>query len=186
MTDDKIVKLLRAGQHGKPLDKLYHHFPSIQHMVVTHGGSEDDAADIFQDALMVFIEKVKTETFELTSSIKTYLYSVCRFMLYDKNRKGGKQTTLEDYHDQALEEDLEQHAEKEQKFNIVELALQELGEKCLQILQRYYHQGQSMKTIGDALGYANVATVKTQKYKCLERARKHAASLFSSSQNSAQ
>lgn len=178
MTDDKIVHLLRQGEHQKPLDRLYKHFPTIKAMVLKHGGNAEDAADIFQEALLVFIEKVKSETFELTSTIKTYLYSVCRFMLYDQNRKGGKETTLENYHDKAVESDLEQHETQEQKFGVLEQVLQELGDKCLEILQRYYYQRQSMQLIADHLGYANVNTVKTQKYKCLERAKKKAVSLF--------
>ncbi|MCB0737109.1 MAG: sigma-70 family RNA polymerase sigma factor [Bacteroidetes bacterium] len=174
MTDQTIVEHLRSGEHSKPLDRLYTHFPSIKHMVVTHGGSEEDAADIFQEALLVFIEKVKTETFELTSSIKTYLYSVCRFMLYDKNRKGGKETSLETYHDVEVESDLEAKQQREQQFGFLEKILNELGDKCVEILQRYYYRKESMTVIAESLGYANVNTAKTQKYKCLERARKQA------------
>lgn len=177
MTDATIIEELSKGNHKEPLDLLYKYFPTIQKMVVTHGGKEEDAYDIFQDALMVLIEKAKTESFELTSSIKTYLYSVCKYKLYDKNRKDRSLSFTEnvpDFLDDDTEEDLGLLQEMEKKFEIVDEILANLGQKCVDILKRFYHFKESMDTIANELGYANVNTVKTQKYKCLERARKMA------------
>lgn len=178
MTDEQIIAEIRAGNHTKPLDKLYQHFPTIQKMVVTHGGKEEDAYDIFQDALMVFIEKVKEDSFELTAAIKTYLYSVCKYKLYDKNRKDRSLTFTEhlpENDEENAEDDLNLLYEMEKKFEVVDKVLANLGQKCVDILRRFYHFRESMDTIAQDLGYANVNTVKTQKYKCLERAKKMAS-----------
>jgi len=178
MNDERIIEEIRSGNNTEPLDNLYLHFPSIQRMVVTHGGDEEEAYDLFQDALMVFIEKVRTETFELTSSIKTYLYSICKYKLYDKNRKHKRLNytdNVPDLHHDDVENDIGLLAEIERKFEVIDNVLANLGEKCVEILRRFYHYRQSMDDIAQGLGYANVNTVKTQKYKCLERAKKMAA-----------
>ncbi|MBI1183799.1 sigma-70 family RNA polymerase sigma factor [bacterium] len=181
MTDQQIVAEIQAGNHNEPLNRLYRHFPLIQKMVVTHGGDEEEAYDIFQDALMVLIEKIRSNRFELTASLKTYLYSVCKYKLYDKNRKHKVLSYSENLPEQAEEpqhEDSGLMAELERKFEVVDRVLANLGEKCVEILRRFYHYCESMDYIADQLGYANVNTVKTQKYKCLERAKKMATGFF--------
>jgi RNA polymerase sigma factor (sigma-70 family) len=41
------------------------------------GGSEEDARDIFQDGLIIMLEKLDDEKFALTCKFKTFLYCVC-------------------------------------------------------------------------------------------------------------
>lgn len=179
MTDQEILEDIRNGNTSKSLDLLYEHFPTIRSMIIQRGGSEEDALDIFQDALVLFVEKARDESFELTSAIKTYLFSVCKFKLYDKNRSkkeisfGETPYDLED----SVKEDLAEHQKKEARFAILRKVMHELGERCTNILQRYYYLRESMSEIAVALGYANVNTAKTQKYKCMERARKMALAM---------
>lgn len=177
MTDQEIVLEIQNGNTSKPLDLLYKHFPSIQHMITTSGGDAEEAYDIFQDALMVLIEKINTGTFELTASLKTYLYSVCKYKLYDKNRKHKALSYTDSVPENTDTEDHEDAGfmyELEKKFEVIDQVLANLGEKCVDILRRFYHQRESMTIIAESLGYNNVNTAKTQKYKCLERAKKMA------------
>jgi RNA polymerase sigma factor (sigma-70 family) len=41
------------------------------------GGTTEDAKDIFQDGLMIMLEKIDSKEFVLTCRFKTYLYCVC-------------------------------------------------------------------------------------------------------------
>ncbi|MFY0674432.1 MAG: sigma-70 family RNA polymerase sigma factor [Bacteroidia bacterium] len=178
MTDQEIVLEIKNGNTSKPLDLLYKHFPSIQNMIKAHGGDHEEAYDIFQDALMVLIEKINSGSFELSASLKTYLYSVCKYKLYDKNRKHkaiSYTDTLPENDDNDGHEDAGFMHEIERKFDVIDQVLANLGEKCVDILRRFYHQRESMTIIAESLGYNNVNTAKTQKYKCLERAKKMAS-----------
>lgn len=47
-------------------------------MIINNNGSSDDAKDIFQEAMIVLYEKVRSGTFELNCQIKTYIYSVSK------------------------------------------------------------------------------------------------------------
>ena len=42
----------------------------------------------------------------------------------------------------------------------------------------FYYQKRSMKTIASELGFKSETSAKTQKYKCLEKARKLISSVF--------
>ena len=68
-----------ARGDANSLERLYRdYFPMVLNMVVQHNGTEDEAKDVFQEAVIVLYDKVKQGGFELTSQLKTYLYSICR------------------------------------------------------------------------------------------------------------
>ncbi len=46
-------------------------------MVSQMGGSGEDAKDIFQDGLIIMLEKIDDDKFKLTCKFKTFLYCVC-------------------------------------------------------------------------------------------------------------
>jgi RNA polymerase sigma factor (sigma-70 family) len=51
--------------------------PMIRLMVCQMGGSVEDSKDIFQDGLMIMLEKIDNKDFALTCKFKTFLYCVC-------------------------------------------------------------------------------------------------------------
>ena len=53
-----------------------------------------------------------------------------------------------------------------------------LGERCFGLLKLYYFEKLSMRSIAEAMGFGSDRSAKTQKYKCLERARKMAETQF--------
>ena len=61
--------------------------PSISYFTRQNGGTEEDAKDIFHESLAILVEKSRMPEFELTSAIKTYIYSICRNLWYNRLRK---------------------------------------------------------------------------------------------------
>ena len=90
MDDKIIIELLKSGKQDKAFLKLYKNYPKVEKLILSKGGSKEDAKDVFQEALIIFYEKVCNTEFKLTSAIGTYLYSVCRFLWKDEliKRKG--------------------------------------------------------------------------------------------------
>ena len=56
-------------------------------------------------------------------------------------------------------------------FENVNRAIETLGDPCKQLLECYYYKNLSWAAIASKLGYANAASARNQKYKCLERIR---------------
>lgn len=86
MNDEKIIQMLREGQETKAFQKLYDHLPKVEELIRKNSGKRSDAKDVFQDALVIFHQKVKNDL-QLTSSIGTYIYGVCRNLWMDELRK---------------------------------------------------------------------------------------------------
>jgi RNA polymerase sigma factor (sigma-70 family) len=157
------------------LNRLYTtHFPMVLQLVLNNNGNEDDAKDIFQEAVIVLYNKVKTGNFELNSKLKTFIYSVCRRLWLKRlNAQSKTVRNIEDFSDVIpVEEDLERHEEKDRQFVLMESALIQLGEPCKTIIEDYYMQSKSMQEICEKFGYTNADNAKTQKYKCLQRLKK--------------
>lgn len=175
MEDKKIIQLLKEKNQDSAFLKLYKNYPVIERLIRSKGGTKEDAKDIFQEALLVFYEKVSTSDFKLTSTISTYLFSVCRFLWKDQmNKKKINTTVLENENFSSdVENEVLLYLEKEEKFKQIENALSQLGEKCLKILTLFYYEKVRMKIIAQQLGLTSEKAAKTQKYKCLEQAKEN-------------
>ena len=174
-SDEQIIAALRNNDDSvlSVLYKLY--FGSINHFIITNSGSEDDAKDIFQEAIIVFYNNIKDQSFELNCKIKTYLYSVSRLMWLKKIKKAsaivGKITDFEGFI--AIEDDeAELIEERELQFSKMSAALNDLGEPCKTLIEDFYIKQLSMGQISEKFGYTNADNAKTQKYKCLMRLKK--------------
>jgi RNA polymerase sigma factor (sigma-70 family) len=163
-----------AQNDRKAIESLYKdHYNMVQALVVNNSGSADDAKDIFQEALMVLYEKVKTGSFELHCQIKTYLYSVSR-RLWLKRLVQQNRFIIGEMHNETVpvEEELESHEQRNQEFELMEKALGGLGEPCRSLLEAFYLQKKGMQEIAASFGYTNADNAKNQKYKCLMRLKK--------------
>ena len=171
-SEEQLIEALRLDDN-RALSVLYKlYFGSINHFIITNNGSEDDAKDIFQEAIIVFYQKVKDQNFVLNCKIKTYLYSVSRLMWLKKikNAKSivGNINDMEEFItiDENQQAEIE---EQEAKYSKMAIAMGGLGEPCKSLIEDFYINQLSMVEIAEKFGYTNADNAKTQKYKCLMR-----------------
>lgn len=163
MKDSEILERIRKGDE-QALDFLYKkHYRMMQRLVTSNNGSEEEAKDIFQDALIAFWQKVTGGEFVLTSRISTYLYSICQ-NLWRKELDRKSRLSHE-------EKDGEVHmqGDQQEKARIIHQCIEDLGDTCKKILTYYYFDGRSMDEIAELMGFANSDTAKTKKYKCKQK-----------------
>ena len=168
MENEIIMQLLRSGKQGAALQELYKAFPSVAHFIRTHGGREEDARDVFQESLLIFYRNVLKPDFTLSCNISTYLFSVCKYLWKDELKAKNKLAPF-DANDWA--DDVESYREEEQAYSLLDRILNQLGDKCKTILTLFYYKKMRMEDIASQLEYSNMETAKTQKYKCMERAK---------------
>lgn len=179
MKDEHIINLIRDKQIKKASEKLYVYFPVVKKLVLKNNGSKEDAEDIYQEALLIFIRKANDADFKLTSSLNTYLYSVCRFLWNDELKKRNKKpVSIEDYKMEVLQnDDIAETVANEAQNKLAEKAFKMIGEKCQQLLQLFYFEKLSMKTIAEKLGFSTEKVAKNQKYRCIEKTKEHLKNL---------
>jgi RNA polymerase sigma factor (sigma-70 family) len=175
---EKLLLKGLASNNSAAVQTIYkENYGVIQSLIINNNGSADDARDIFQEAMIVLYEKTRSGSFELNCQLKTYLYAICRRLWLKKlqsMQKFGSTTTdtLRLAETIPVEDDLEKHYEQNMDFQLMEKALQNLGEPCKSLLEAYYLQKKNMVEIAGNFGYTNADNAKNQKYKCLMRLKK--------------
>ncbi|MFN8247041.1 MAG: sigma-70 family RNA polymerase sigma factor [Ferruginibacter sp.] len=175
ISQEKLLLEGLAREDKESIEKIYRdNYKMVQSLILANNGTHDDAADIFQESMIVLFEKSKSPEFELNCQIKTYLYSVSKRLwlkrLQQMNRFGRQSDDMEVTI--PVEEDLEIHEKKQSDFYMMENAMNKIGEPCKSLLEAYYILKKPMLQIATDFGYTNADNAKTQKYKCLVRLKK--------------
>lgn len=174
MTDPEIIQRIKKGDE-KALDLLYtKHYRMMAKMILKNNGTEDEAKDIYQDSLIKFWQKVRQEDFILTSKISTFIFGICqRLWLKELERKKKKTNELPE-----LNETPDIFAKE--RIKIIEEALNQLDEKCRNILTHFYFDNMPMDEIAEKFGLNNSDTAKSKKYKCKVQLEKIIKARYSS------
>ena len=183
MKNHSLIERIRSKDSEEALKEVYNKYRKEFFLwaVRKHSCSVDDAKDVFQQTIVIFYENVRSgKVTELTSHVKTYLFSIGKNKMLELMRQKKKLPVHFDdvtYFDaEQIDDDLDDGYEK--KIRNIELCLEELGNPCKKILQQYYYHKKSMIEISEILDYKNSDTVKNLKYKCLQRLREIYTSQF--------
>lgn len=172
--DELILAEIRKNNDAV-LGELYKtHYPMVVNLICNNSGTEQEAKDVYQEAMIAFYERAQQPAFVLTCKIKTYLYAVCRRLwlkrLAEKKRMSISIPELETF--EELETEVNEAEEREKKFKRMGDSLRALGEPCRSIMEDFYIHDFSMETISEKFGYTSADNAKNQKYKCLQRLKK--------------
>lgn len=171
MTDQEIIHQLKLGNETC-LKYLYQHLGMIKSLVIKNSGNEDDALDIFQEAIIVFYKKVKSGDFELKSKISSYLYEVSRRLWLNQLNRRKKHESPSDHtllSERVNEESEEQNSLALQKY--IRNALEKLGEPCKSLLEAAIFFSMKMEDIAKKFNYSSARSASQQKLRCLKKLR---------------
>lgn len=171
--DESLLPELRK-KSNVALKQLYKaHYPMVLNLVLSNNGTEQEAKDIYQEAIIHFYERLQQAEFVLTCKIKTYLYAVSRKLWLKQLVARKKEMRIEDEDRFAgIDEAMAEFESKEKEFNAMDESLNQLGEPCKSILEDFYLRSQTMEEITNKFGYTNTDNAKNQKYKCLQRLKR--------------
>ena len=167
MTDEEIVLELKRGNTAVLKYCYTKTLGQVEGMVIKNGGSREDAKDLFHDALIILNNNCRTTDFKLTSSLSTYLYSICRYSWLNQlnKQKKGEEMIRKMY------EEVGQLTYKSTNdlVEAIMMAMDKLGEKCKEILLDYYYGKFTYEEIAKNLAYASAQVVRQQKYRCIQK-----------------
>ena len=142
---------------------------------------EDSNADIYQDALIVFIEKMRANKLVLeNTSIQTYLNSICRNQVLVRINKTNKPVLMGDdwennFSDKYIDWFDEQSETKNDRITLIMEELEEMkkkGQICYELLKKKFFENKTMQVVASLMNYTNADNAKSQSYKCRERLKK--------------
>ena len=145
------------------------YFPIVRFFVIKNSGTDEDAKDVFQEAIILIYKKLKEESLDLTCSFKTYLYSVCRLLwLRQLEKKKVRSEVISD--NQAfiqLEDEIDSQVAEQEQFRIYQKHFQLLHKDCQQIMQLFLKKV-PLKEIAQQMNIRSDKYLKKRKYECKE------------------
>jgi len=171
------AELIAAINDKKEIDKailyIYKQYAdNISSFITNNGGSQQDADDIFQETVIVFIDIVKKGKYRKEASIKTFLVAIARNTWFNEIKKRDRSGHREKLYETSRgtdEMDVSHYiSDREIKQELREL-LNKLSDPCRKILMLFYYESLPMKEIVHHLHYENEQVVRNKKYKCLQQ-----------------
>ena len=174
-----LEKIQAGGKEGQLAEnKLYDKYAYfVKRGMTTHQLAEEDAVDAYIDAFTEAIRQVVQKEFRGDSSFKSYLFRIFNNRCVDNFRKKTTNKSrvhqwideLSDIHHDSLRNTLQKMLDVE-KIELLKRAIETLGNTCRQILWDTA-MGYSLSEIALRLDppLKNAATVKTQKYRCMNK-----------------
>ncbi len=161
--EKEIFERIQKGDE-KALEFIYKkYYRMMTKLVITNSGTEEEARDVYQDALVVFWQKARSGNLVMTAKISTYIYSVCQNLWRKELDRKKRLSNEEKDSPQVMDMD------SPEREKIMAKCLNQLGETCRKVLMYYYFDEMSMQEIAEKLGFANTDTAKTKKYKCKQK-----------------
>ncbi|MEO7427526.1 MAG: sigma-70 family RNA polymerase sigma factor [Fibrobacteria bacterium] len=173
LSDQALLTELKSESNNS-FELLYKaYFPSTAHYIRQNSGQSHDAEDVFQEAIVVLLHKVRSPDFVLTSSLKTYLYAIAKNIWLKRLRDVKPHSIQEEFADHDAERDLyyeDPVATMDKKQ--VDSWLEKVSARCQEIIKAIFFSQEPMEKLMKRMGWKNKHTAANQKYKCIEQVKK--------------
>ncbi len=177
MNDKQLIKELKE-RNRNALNTVYLDYrQDFYRFLSRYNATPNKLEDIYQDALIVVFENAQAGKLDrLNSSLKTYLFSVGKFMLFKHFRDDKREMPIEEnYLFDRYEQEVMAEVSEDEGLSTYQKTLvdnfKKLGDKCREILELFYLQGLKLDEITQIQGYDNKDVTKSQKSRCLKSLR---------------
>lgn len=181
LKDIDTLGKLREGDR-KTLERIYDEFREsfCVWATYTYQCSENEAVEVYQKAFTIFYFNIRNGKLTvLTSSLKTYLYSIGKNVFRENFRSRKKNTLSLDNEDLRLLEKEESGMEYDilDAYDDVHLKsvahelLEKVGDPCQTLLKLAFLKGYSTEAIVSAMGYSDERVVRKRKSLCIKKLR---------------
>lgn len=177
-SDAEIVEGIQQGgpMREQWITRLYgSYLHYINKARVKYQLSDEDLQDAYADAVIALGEQVADGRFREEAKLSTYLYRIFFNKCVDIIRKyaTNRVVAMPDLPDTGLTErdSLDDLAIQDQ-MEVLGKYLDQLGDRCKQILLYWGYWGYNMHEIAEKMGFKNNKSVISQKHKCFEKLKK--------------
>ena len=170
-TDEELVEALKSSHFlEEALDFVYaNHFEMLKSIVMKNSGNEADAEDMVQEAIIAFMNVVRSGKYRGEANVSSFLYTLTKNLWFSELKKRGSMTKRNEVFEtgrETLEKGVDETLIHNENLSLVSTLFAKLGDKCKQILSLFYFEEMSMKDILEHTSYENEQVLRNKKYKC--------------------
>jgi RNA polymerase sigma factor (sigma-70 family) len=158
----KYINALLTGEN-KVINEIYAKlYPKIKSYILSNKGKQEDALDVFHDALIYIIVTQKEKETTIIS-FEAYFFTICKNLWKKTLKKRVIKSDVITLTDK--ETDLSLFILEQKRFDFYIEKFNLLSKNCKEILGSYFN-GLSYEDILTDLNYATINTVRQRVYKC--------------------
>ena len=166
-TDREIIQGLKSGESYAVKFLAREFLPVISYFISKNSGNEEDAKDVFQDALFIVIEKINNNDFDVQGALSTYLFAICKHLwLIELDRQKAAKNYLLRHLIEAKEIDTSELVDNVFYENVFRQCFNAMDEISQKILKMYWMEI-SPTEIAEKLGYS-YGYVRKRKSECMK------------------
>lgn len=172
MTTD-ILKDLK-GENNRAFGQMYQsYFGMVNYFITQNNGQTSDAEDVFQDTMVVLIEKLRYDNFQLTASIKTYIMAIAKNIWLKRLRDHRKAIDIETLYEDSFMQEISASIEIEKSYtDKLENYIHKITNHCKGLIHDIFFNQKPITQIQKEYGYTNIHNAQNQKHKCIEQIRR--------------
>ncbi len=151
--DQRIITGIING-NDKVLNQFYReNIRYIQGYILRNYGNEQDVEDVFQDAMVVLYQKLRSGVLEINVPITTYFYGICKNTWRNRLRKNKRLIIGEEFevYEKTSYDISVGETEHKEKEHLYRKHFQNLSADHRKILHLFF-EGKSMKEISLIIG----------------------------------
>ncbi len=144
--------------------------------------SQEDAEDLYMDAILIFRENILAGKLEKLSNLPSYVFGICWNLWREIARAQSRWNAVEDeigrqlFHLNGQDPSIFLHEEEEERQRTVKQvteALQALNDRCRELLLYFYVEKRPQQEIALLMGFTNANVVKVTRHRCYQQWIKH-------------
>ncbi|WP_103069758.1 RNA polymerase sigma factor [Aquimarina sediminis] len=167
--DDYLLQSLVTGDESGIREIYKKIYPKVFKYVCKHDGTEDDAKDVMQKALLQLSVRAQVKEFSITSSFEGYFFTTCKNVWRREVKMSKSRVTNDAVIDLIHEEkEIALAAFEQEKWELFQEKLQEISENCRKVLKFFFNKIPYAK-IADEMDYATENTVRQRIFKCKKK-----------------
>lgn len=139
-TDQRYIQALLENDTLAVREIYSRYAGKVRAYILANSGSEDDAADIFQESLIDIYNQAKNKGLQLTCPFEPFLIIVCKRKWLNELKKRGRQPVTKEVDDVSIGEDVfamaEQLKQNNEKMQLFLQCFEKMGTTCKEIIKR--------------------------------------------------
>jgi RNA polymerase sigma factor (sigma-70 family) len=168
---ESIVNAIVSGKGNEILSVLYKEtLPKVRNMVLKNNGNQEEANDIFQDAVLILFKQVRNGSFNTSYEMEGYIYTIAKNLWIKRALKINKNVSLEYVENTHIHtEGILEEVIKTEKATALEDVMGKIGEECKKLLKLVAYEKLTMKEICVQMNYSSENVAKTYHYRCKKK-----------------
>jgi len=166
-SDTELIKGIKIHDSAILIHVYDTYYPIIEGYITHNQGTVDQARDIFQDAMIIVYNRIRSDELELSCKFGTYLYAICKNLWTQERKKylhRAEKLRQKPFlvNDPGPDDDplLQNHL-----TNLFNKHFEQLSKDCQKILSMYFNNF-SVEDIRAEMNYKDLHHTADRKYRC--------------------